>query len=164
MHIYVPQIVDELNGKPEFIVGNSSNILGEYKLIKIPITKLRYFPIIGKSGKLPADLKVDNVIEGAYLADGPLATLEDPRIALLNSWLVGFAESKPPRGDARSPESASDMECMGGGFKDWHFWALKHLNTDRNDAFYDAINAIRRAGLVVCYIRPAGSTREFDDS
>ena len=117
MHIYAPQIVNDLNSKPEFIVGSSSDVLGEYKLIKIPITKLRYFPVIGKSGELPVNLEVDNAIEGSFLADGPLATLEDPRIALLNSWLVGFAGKKLPRGDARLPESASDIECMGGGFK-----------------------------------------------
>ena len=91
MHIYVPQIANDLNGNPEFIVGNSSDVLGEYKLIKIPITKLRYFPIIGKSGELSVNPEVDNAIDGSYLANGPLVTLEDPRIAFLNSWLVGFA-------------------------------------------------------------------------
>ena len=93
------------------------DVFGEYKLIKIPVTKLRYFPIIGESDKLPVNLEVDNAIERSYLNNGPLATLEDPRIALLNSWLVGFAGKKLPRGDARLPESASDIECMGGGFK-----------------------------------------------
>ena len=164
LHIYTPQIVNDLHGKSEFVVGNSSDVLGEYKLIKIPITKLRYFPIIGESGRLPVNPEVDNTIERSYLSNGPLATLEDPRIALLNSWLVGFTGKKLPCGDVRSLESASDMECMGGGFKNWHFWALKHLNTDHNDAFYDAIDAIHCASLAVRYIWPAGSTRDFDES
>ena len=164
LHIYAPQIVNDLNSKPEFIVGSSSDVLGEYKLIKIPITKLRYFPVIGKSGELPVNLEVDNAIERSYLNNGPLATLEDPRFSLLNSWLVGFAEKKIPRGDARSAKSASDMECMGEGFKNWLFWALKHLNTERNDALNDVIDAACRASLAVCYIRPADSMREFDES
>ena len=159
LHIYAPQIVNDLNGNPEFIVGNSSDVLGEYKLIKIPITKLRYFPIIGESGELPVNPEVDNAIDGSYLADGPLATLEDPRIAFLNTWLVGFEGEKLPCGDARSPESASDMECMGEGFKNLYFWTLKFLSTDRNDALHDALDAIRRAGQAVRYICPAGSTR-----
>ena len=29
LHIYAPQIVNNLNGKPEFIVGKSSDVLGE---------------------------------------------------------------------------------------------------------------------------------------
>ena len=164
LHIYAPKIVNDYNGKPEFIVGNSSDVLGEYKLIKIPVTKLRYFSIIGESGELPVNPEAKNAIERSYLVDGPLATLEDSRIALLNTWLVDFAGKKIPRGDACSPESAPDMKCMGGGFKNWLFWAFKHLNTDRNDALYDAIDAIRRAGLAVRYIRPTGSTREFDDT
>ena len=48
-----PQIVNDLHGNPEFVVRNSSDVLGEYNLIKIPLTKLRYFPIIGEYGELP---------------------------------------------------------------------------------------------------------------
>ena len=40
--------------------------------------------------------------------------------------------------------------------------ALKHLNTERNDALQDALDAIRRAGVAARYVRPAGSEREFD--
>ena len=98
-------------------MGNSNDVLGEYKLIKIPVIKLRYFLTIGESGKLPVNPEVDNAIERSYLSDRPLVTLEDPRITFLNSWLVSFAGKKLPRGDAHSTESASNMECMGGGFK-----------------------------------------------
>ena len=94
--IYAPQIVNDLNGNPEFIVGNSSDVLGDYKLVKIPITKLRYFPIIGESGELPVNPEVDNAIDGSYLADGPLAILEHPRIVFLNTWLVSFEGKKAP--------------------------------------------------------------------
>ena len=125
------------------------DVFGEYKLIKIPVTKLRYFLIIGKPVELPVNSEVDNAIESSYLADGPLATLEDPRIALLNSWLVGFAGKKLTRGDACLSESEFDLECMGGSFKNCHFWALKFLNTDRNDALHDAVDAIRSAGIAV---------------
>ena len=144
-----PQIVSDLHGNPEFVVGNSSDVLGEYKLIKIPAAKLRYFPIIGEYGELPINLEMDNAIGCSYPSDGPLATLEDPRIALLNSWLVGFAGKKLTRGDACLSESEFDLECMGGSFKNCHFWALKFLNTDRNDALHDAVDAIRSAGIAV---------------
>ena len=56
------------------------------------------------------------------------------------------------------------MGCIGWGFKNWLFWALKHLNTDHNDALHDPIIATHCAGLVVCYIWTAGSMREFDES
>ena len=81
---------------PEFVVGNSSDVLGEYKLIKIPVTKLRYFPIIAESGKLPVDPEVGDTIERSFLDGTPLATLQDPKVALLNSWLVGFAGNDLP--------------------------------------------------------------------
>ena len=88
-----PQIVNDLHGhgNPEFVVGNPSDVLGEYKLIKIPVAKLRYFSIIGEYGELLINPEMDNAIGRSYPSDGPLATLEDPKIALLYSWLFGLA-------------------------------------------------------------------------
>ena len=121
-------------------------MLGEYKLITIPITKLRYFTIIGESGELPIKPEVDEAIERSHLCNGLLADLEGPKTAFLTCWLVCFKEKKLPQDNVRSAESASDMECMGGGSKNWLFWALVHLNTERNDVLRDTIDAIHRAG------------------
>ena len=54
-----PSQVYDLHGNPEFIVGISSDVLEEYKLIKIPVTALRYFLIIRESGKLPINPEAD---------------------------------------------------------------------------------------------------------
>ena len=142
-------------------MGNASDVLGEYKLLKIPVTKLCYFPIIAESGKLPVKPEVDKTIESSFLDNTPLVSLQNPKVALLNSWLVGFSGKDLPYGNVRSSKSASDMECMGNGYKNWYYWALKHLNTERNDALQDALDAIRRAGVAARYVRPAGSEREF---
>ena len=109
LHIYAPKIVNGLNCNPEFIMGNSSDVFGEYKLIEIPITKSHYFPIIGETGELPVNPEIDNAIDVFLLAGGPLASLKDPRIAFLNTLLVGFGVESLRNGNVRPPESASDM-------------------------------------------------------
>ena len=112
----------------------------------------------------PINPEEDEAIERSYLSNGTLASLEDPKIAFFTSCLVSFEGKKLPQGDVRSAASAFDMECMGGGFKNWLFWALKPLNTERYDALHDTINAIRRAGQGARYIQPTDSMRKFDES
>ena len=53
LHIVCPQVVNDIYGNPEWIVGNCSDVLGEFSLIKVHVSKLRYFPIIGQDADLP---------------------------------------------------------------------------------------------------------------
>ena len=117
MHIIHLQVVNDLHNNPEWIVGNSRDVLGEYRLIKINVSKLRYFPIIGESGLLPVNPEASEAIKIAHLRGGPLADEEGVHIAALPSWLVAFEGMKLPQGDIRLDESASDLECMGAGYK-----------------------------------------------
>ena len=70
LHLVHPQVVDDLHGNPEWIVGNSSDVLGEYRLIKIKVSQLRYFPIIGESGLLPVSPEASEAIEITRLRGG----------------------------------------------------------------------------------------------
>ena len=108
--------------------------------------------------------EVDNTVERSFRDGTPFAPLQDPEVDLFNSWLVGFAGNDLPHGDVRSLKSVSDMECMGEGYKNWLYWALKHLNTERTNTLQDMLDVIRRAGVAARYIGPAGSAREFDEN
>ena len=117
LHIIHPQVVNDLHDNPEWIVGNSSDVFGEYHLIKIKVHKLRYFPIIGESRLLPVNPEASEAIKIAHLRGGPLTDEEGVHISTLPSWLVAFKGMKLPQGDIRLDESASDLECMGAGYK-----------------------------------------------
>jgi hypothetical protein len=45
-YLYAPQIHFNLAGKPIAFIGNSSNKMGEFSLIKIDVTSIRLFPYI----------------------------------------------------------------------------------------------------------------------
>ena len=164
LHIIHPQVVNDLHNNPEWIVGNSSDVLGEYRLIKIKVSQLRYFPIMGESNLLPVNPEASEAVEIARLRGGPLADEENVRIASLPCWLVAYKGMNLPQGDIRSDESASDLECMGAGYKIWYLWALKHVNTDRNDTLQNIIDDVKRDGTYERYVKPVDSPREFDAS
>ena len=115
------------------------DVLGGYRLIKINVSKLRYFPIIGESGLLPVNLEANEAIEHSHLRGGALAEEEGAKVASLPSWLVAFKGMKLPQGDIRSDESASDLECIGVWYKIWYLLALKHVNTARNGLLQNMI-------------------------
>ena len=54
VHIYHPQIHKDLQGNPVEIVGNISDVQGDFSLVKIPVSKLQHFPIFGPDNLLPA--------------------------------------------------------------------------------------------------------------
>ena len=41
LHVVCPQVVKDIYGNPELIVGNCTDVLGEFSLIKVNVSKLR---------------------------------------------------------------------------------------------------------------------------
>ena len=120
LHIVAPHIINDIYDNPEWVVGNCSNVLGEFCLVKVRITELRYFAIIGEDNLLPVNTEVSESIERSHLRGGPSAEEQDVKIASLPCWRVAFKGSKLPQGDVRSDESEADMEDMGAGYKIWY--------------------------------------------
>ena len=116
LHIVCPQVVNDIYGNPEWIVGNCSDVLGEFSLIKVHVSKLRYFAIIGQDADLPVRSEANEAVPTSVLRGGPLASEGGAKIASLPCWLVAFKGSRLPQGDVPSDESDSDMDYMGPGF------------------------------------------------
>ena len=159
-----PHIINDIYGNPEWVAGNCRNVLGEYSLVKVHVSKLCYFAIIRQGNLLPVNPEASELIKSSYLRGGPLAKEDDAKITSLPSWLVPFNRSKLPQGNARSDESKSDLEYMEPCFKIWHTWLLKHLANERNDALQQVMEDFRIAGSYKRYVKPAESNREFDHS
>ena len=77
LHIVCPHLVNDINGHPEWIVGNCTDVLGEFSLIKVHISKLRYFPIIGQDNDLPVRSEVNESVPTSALRGG----LSPPKMA-----------------------------------------------------------------------------------
>jgi hypothetical protein len=82
LHIYAPRIYENIQGEPTEIVGNASNVQGEFRMVKIKIKDLKLFPIIGVN--LPFDSEVATGLTLKQLAGTPLDGEEDVFIGSLN--------------------------------------------------------------------------------
>ena len=138
-------------------MGNCTDVLGEFSLIKVHVSKLRYFPVIGQDNILPVYSEVNESVPTSALVGGPLATEDGAKIASLPCWLVAFKGSKLPQDDVCSDEIESDMDYMGTVFKMWHEWALKHLANERNDVLQQLLEDFRAPGTFERYVQPADS-------
>ena len=56
IHIHAPSIYDDLQGEPTEIVGNASDVQGEFRMVKIKIENLKLFPVM--SVNLPFESEV----------------------------------------------------------------------------------------------------------
>ena len=70
LHIHAPIMYDDPRGKPTEIVGSASNVQGEFRMVKILIKNLKFFPIMGVS--LPCDSQVATSLTTKELVGTPL--------------------------------------------------------------------------------------------
>ena len=69
VHIYNPQIHKDLQGNPAEIVGNISNVQGNFSLVNIPVSKLQHFPIFGPDNILPVSTEATAALTASYLSE-----------------------------------------------------------------------------------------------
>ena len=132
--------------------------------MKVHVSKLRYFPVIGQSDLLPVNPEATESIECPHLRGRPFDEVTDAKIASLPCWLVAFKGQTLPQGDVRSDESDSDMELTGAGYKIWHMRVLKFLPSKQNDALQSIIQTLRAEGTNGRFVKPANSKRKFEYS
>ena len=53
VHIVAPRIEKDVQCNPVAFVGNSSNVQEELHILRVPITDLRWFPVLGGTALLP---------------------------------------------------------------------------------------------------------------
>ena len=74
-----PSIYENLQGGPTEIVGNASEVQGEFSMVKIKIKDLKFFPIMGVN--LPFESEVATYLTTKQLAGTPLEGDEEVFIA-----------------------------------------------------------------------------------
>ena len=116
LHIHAPRIYNDLQGDPVKIVGNASNVQGKFRMVKIQIKKLKFFPIMGLLN-LPRDSKVETSLTTEQLVGTPLEGKEEVFIGSVNKWILFFDGMTLPQGYVRTFECAKLMENLGVGYR-----------------------------------------------
>ena len=87
-HIVKPELANNVQGDPVDIVGNASNERGEYLPVRIPISSLRWFPIMGEQDILPIPSETSKSLTADHLRGGPHEGEEDVQISSLPKWII----------------------------------------------------------------------------
>ena len=82
IHIHAPSIYENLQGEPTEIVGNASDVQGEFCMVKIKIKDLKFFPIMGVN--LPFETEVTTPLTTKQLTGTPLEGNDEVHIGTLN--------------------------------------------------------------------------------
>ena len=105
IHIHAPSIYENLQGEPTKIVGNASDVQGEFCMVKIKIEDLKFFPIMGVN--LPFESEVATLLTTEQLDGTPLEGEDGVYIGSLNKWIVFCHEMKLPQEDVRIVEDSN---------------------------------------------------------
>ena len=110
IHIHAPNIHENLQGEPTEIVGNASDVQGEFCMVKIKIEDLKFFPIMGVN--LPVESEVATPLTASQLSGTPLEGEDQVFIGSLNKWILFYHGMKLPQGDVRTVEESNLLEAF----------------------------------------------------
>ena len=161
MGIYAPQVHKDLQGNPFEIVGNISDTQGDFSLVKIPVAKLRFFPIFGPKTLLPVAPEVSSALTADHLKGTPHEGQNDIFVSSLPSWIIIYNGMAAPEGDVRSDESESIMSTLGCGYRNWHKYAVQYTSTSQSDDVLRIIDDIKMVDEMATYVQPENSKRPF---
>jgi hypothetical protein len=162
IHIHAPNIYENLQGEPTEIVGNASDVQGEFCMVKIKIEDLKFFPIMGMS--LPVESEVATPLTAIHLKGTPLEGEEGVFIGSLNKWILFYHGMELPQGDVRTFEDSNLPEALGSGYQLWASWIVRMLAPAYNDAILNLVDDITTKDEGAIYIQPKSSNRHLSSN
>ncbi len=99
-YLYAPQIHFNLAGKPIAFIGNSSNKMGEFSLIKINITSIHLFPYINDKATMDNSPNHGDDLPKELLSKTDWNDFEEPIVGtLIPNFFITYFGQVLPHGD-----------------------------------------------------------------
>ena len=153
---YCPHIDRDLMGKPEAIVGNASDIKGEYSLVVIPLSNATHFVTLGKEEQVPEYGRGPSPIPVKYLVNSPWEGQNNIYSSLMPLYIPFYFESEdteePSDNSLYSQEMGEYLGDQGFGFGVWHKMAQNARGNDAAAAL-EVIDAIKEGGELELYVK-----------
>ncbi len=119
-YLYAPQIHFNLAGEPISFIGNSSNKLGEFRLIKIDITSICLFPYIKDKVTMDDSLNHGGDLPKESLSKTNWNDFEEPIIGtLIPNFFITYFGQDLPHGDISDDKIKAKVVCLGTGYELW---------------------------------------------
>ena len=153
---YYPHIDKDLMGKPEAIVGNASDIKGEYSLVVIPLSNATNFVTLGKADQVPEYGRGPSPIPSKYLTGSPWEGQDDIYSSLMPLYIPFYFEGEdmeePSDNTLFSQEMGEHLAEQGYGFTVWFKTAQNARGNDAAAAL-EVIDAIKEGGDLGLYVK-----------
>jgi hypothetical protein len=119
-YLYAPQIHFSLAGKPIAFIGNSSNKMGEFSLIKTDITSICLFPYIKDKTTMDVSLNHGDDLHKESLSETDWNDFEEPIVGtLIPSFFITYFGQDLPHGNISDDEIKAKLVRLGTGYELW---------------------------------------------
>jgi hypothetical protein len=118
--LYAPQIHFNLAGKPIAFIGNLSNKMGEFSLIKISITLIRLFPYIKDKATMDDSLNHGDDLPMELLSKTDWNNFEEPIVGtLIPNFFITYFGQVLPHGNISDGKIKAKLMSLGTGYELW---------------------------------------------
>ncbi len=121
-YLYAPQIHFNLAGKPIAFIGNLSNKMGEFSLIKIDVRSICLFPYIKDKATIGNSLNHRDDLPKESLSKTDWNDFKEPIIGtlILNFLITYFGQDQDlPHGDIIGNQIKAKLVRLGTGYELW---------------------------------------------
>jgi hypothetical protein len=119
-YLYTPQIHFNLAGKPIAFIGNSSNKMGKFSLIKIDVTSICLFPYIKDKATMVVNLNHEDDLPKESLSKTDWNVFKESIIdTLIPNLFITYFGQDLPHGNISDDEIKAKLVHLGTGYELW---------------------------------------------
>ncbi len=158
--LYVPQIHFNLAGEPIALIGNLSNKMGEFSLIKINVTSICLFPYIKDKATMEANLNHGDDMPTDWLIKTDWKDFKEPIVGMLipNFFITYFGQVLP-HGNISDNEIKAKQVPLGTGYK---LWANTTNNAfEKLDDILSVMEEVRSPESIKKYLDPTWDAKSL---
>jgi hypothetical protein len=119
-YLYAPQIHFNLAGKPIAFIGNLSNKMSNFSLIKIDIMSICLFPYIKDEATMDISLNHGDNLPKELLSKTDWNDFKEPIVGtLIPNFFITYFGQDLPHGNISDDEIKAKLICLGTGYELW---------------------------------------------
>jgi hypothetical protein len=119
-YLYAPQIHFNLADKLIAFIGNSSNKMSEFSLIKINVTSIHLFPYIKDKATMDANLNHGDDLPKESLSETNWNDFKEPIVGtLIPNFFITYFGKDLPHGNISDNKIKAKLVCLGTGYELW---------------------------------------------
>jgi hypothetical protein len=158
--LYASQIHFNLADNPIAFIGNLSNKMGEFSLIKNDVTSTCLFPYIKDKATMDANLNHRDDMPADLLSKTDWKDFEEPIVGtLIPNFFITYFGQVLPHGDISDNEIKAKLVCLGTGYELWANTAKNAV--EKLDNILSVMEEIKTPESIKKYLNPTRDAKSL---